>query len=224
MNKKVIVYGSRKLGKMIYYDSLDNQEFQIACFAVDEEYLADDNSFLGLPQVSIKKVVELYPPDEYDMIALITEYENMHRRETMYWKAKDIGYTLRNYISPSCDIAPDVIMKDNNLIMGQTHIGVGGQMGFNNTIRQQVYLGHDFVIGNNNVVTAGCKIGGNSEFKNNCYIGLGATIINSLKIAEDTLVGAGSVVIRDTEPYSKNVGNPSRIIGYHKEDGIKMRF
>lgn len=30
------------------------------------------------------------------------------------------------------------------------------------------------------------------------------------------------VVIRHTEPYSKNVGNPSKIIGYHEEEGIQM--
>jgi hypothetical protein len=46
--------------------------------------------------------------------------------------------------------------------------------------------------------------------------------INGITIEEEALVGAGSVVIKNTEPFSKNVGNPSHIIGYHKEEDIKL--
>jgi acetyltransferase-like isoleucine patch superfamily enzyme len=97
-----------------------------------------------------------------------------------------------------------------------------GVMGNNNTIRQNVYLGHNFTLGNNNFIAAGSTIGGRCTIKNTCYIGLSAVIKNLTIIEDETLIGAGSVVIKNTEPYSKNVGNPSRIIGYHKEDGIKL--
>lgn len=222
MNKKVIVYGNTILSKMLYYDALKHPDFTIAAFTVDKAYLQADE-FLGLPQVDFANCLELYPAEEYDMIAILGGYTCMRNREKMYFNAKDKGYKLRNYISPSCDITPDISMGENNLIFGQTHIGTGGIMGSNNIIRQQVYLGHDFMMGNNNFIGAGSRIGGNCIINNTCYVGLGVTIINNTLIAEETLIGAGSVVIRHTEPYSKNVGNPSRIIGYHVEEGIMMK-
>lgn len=221
-NKKVIVYGNTMLSRMLYYDALHHPDFDIAGFAVDRMYRTGD-TFLDLPQVCVEEVVDVYPPDEYDMIAILGGYSNMRNRPKMYDGAKALGYHLRNYISPSCDITPTVVMGENNLIFGQSHVGIGGRMGNNNILRQMVYLGHDFVLGNHNVIGAGSRIGGTCTLEEGCYLGLGVTVINNTRIARESLVGAGSVVIRHTEAYSKNVGNPSRVIGYHEEEGIRMK-
>ena len=223
MSNPVLVYGSRMLAGMLFYDSLNHPDFKIAAFVRDEEYLDMSGQYFGLPQVGFKSVKKLYPPSSFDMIVLIASYHEMRYREDMYNKAKALGYRLRNYISPSAIVSPDVEMGDNNFICEQVFLGARGRMGSCNTIRQQVYIGHDFSLGNNNVITPGCNIGGNCVMENNCYIGIGATIINKVKISEETLVGAGSVVIKDTEPYSKNVGNPSRVLGYHQEEGLQVK-
>lgn len=219
--KKVVVYGGSTLTKMLYYDAIGNDNFQISCFAADKDYL-NARELLGLPLVSYEEILNLYPPEVYDMLVIFSGYSNMRSRNDIYLKAKDLGYKLRNYISPKSDISQDISMGENNIIMGASHIGFGGTMGNNNLIRQSVYLGHDFKLGDNNVIAPGCNIGGHCEIKSHCYIGIGVTLTDHLKIAEEVLIGAGSVVIRDTEPYSKNVGNPSRIIGYHHDEGVKM--
>lgn len=223
MSKKVIIYGTGTIGTMLYYDSLKHPDFKIACFTTEEKYLIDSKSLLSVPLINSVKIAEMYPPDEYDMIVAVGGYDDVRSRAEAYNNARVLGYRLRNYISPFCDIAPDVEMGDNNIIFAQSHVGLGGIMGSNNLIRQQVYLGHDFRVGDHNVFAPGTKFGGRCIVENSCYVGLGATVIDSRKIAEETLIGAGSVVIKDTEPYSKNVGNPSRVIGYHREEGIKMR-
>lgn len=224
MSNEVIVYGSRMLAGMLYYDSLRHPDFKIVAFAQDEEFLDESGYYMGLPQVGLKSVTEKYPASSFDMIVLTASYQNMRCREDMYIKAKALGYQLRNYVSPSSIISPDVEMGENNLICEQVFLGARGNMGSCNTIRQQVYLGHDFQLGNNNVITPGCKIGGDCHIENNCYIGLNATIINNIMISEESLVGAGSVVIKNTEPFSKNVGNPSRVLGYHTEEGLKVNL
>lgn len=222
MNKKVIIYGNTMLSQMLYYDAMHHSDFVIAGFSVDQEYLSED-TFMGLPQVSFDKVTEVYPPDAFDMIAVRGGYTNMRSRKDMYLRAKEKGYMLRNYISSTCDITLTIKMGDNNLIFGQSHIGIGGRLGSNIIIRQQVYLGHDFFVGDNSVIGVGCKIGGNCIIEDTCYLGIGATVVNNTKIGKESLVGAGSVVIRHTEYYSKNVGNPSRVTGYHEEEGIRMK-
>ncbi len=224
MSKPVIVYGSRLLSKILYFDSLRHSDFKIEAFTLDEDYLDGSGYFLGLPQVGFKSLFETYPIDSYDMIVLTTSYNDMRNREGMYNKAKASGYRLRNYISPSSVISPDVKMGDNNLIFEQVFLGSTGRMGSCNTIRQQVCIGHDFNIGNNVVITQGCNIGGNCTIKNNCYIGMGATIINDIVISEECLIGAGSLVLKDTEPFSKNVGSPSRVMSYHEQEGLKVNL
>jgi sugar O-acyltransferase (sialic acid O-acetyltransferase NeuD family) len=221
MTKKVVVFGNTNMSKMVFYDAAGMSDFEIACFTVDKEYMTGDE-FLGLPLVEFEKITELYPPSEYDMLAVLSGFTCMRNKEKLYLKAKSKGYSMRNYVSAKADFSPEVTMGENNIILAQTHIGIGGVMGNNNLIRQHVYLGHDFVIGNNNSIMAGVTIGGSCKIKDSCYFGLGATVLNGLAIEEETLVGAGSVIIKNTEPFSKNVGNPGRIIGYHKEEGIKL--
>ena len=218
---KIIVYGNTTLSRMIFYDAAFSDRFEIAAFASDAKYM-DGPEFCGLPQVDFARIEQVYPPDCYDMIAVIGGYSNMRDRALHYQKAKAKGYLLRNYISPRADITPEVEMGENNIILGQTHIGIGGRMGDNNMIRQNVYIGHDFRIGDHNFIGPGCNIAGFCTIASTCYIAMGSTVINNTNIAEETLIGAGSVVIRHTEPYSKNVGNPSRVIGYHREEGIRM--
>lgn len=219
--KKVVIYGNTALSQMIYYDSVCNDDFKIAAFAVDREYLQQD-TFCGLPQIDIEMAAQLYPPAEFDMLAVLGGYSCIRNRLRFFNKAKSFGYCLRNYISSSAEITPTVSMGQNNIIMSRVHVGIHGQMGNNNLIRQNAYLGHDFVMGDHNVIGPGCNIGGHSIFENCCYVCIGSTLIDHIILAEETLIGAGSVVIHSTEAFSKNVGNPARILGYHKENGIQM--
>lgn len=224
MEKDVVVYGSRLLAKMLYEDSRYHPSFHIVAFCVDQEFLDPSGSYLGLPQVPYNLLSGIYPPETYDMIVLDASFNDMRNRSKLVEKAKASGYSLRNYISPSSILGSGIKMGENNLILEQCYLGSDGVMGSNNIIRQQVYLGHNFSMGNYNVVNAGSKIGGYGSIGNRCYIGMGSTIINRINFSEEVLIGAGSVVIKNPEAYSVNVGNPSRFIKEHKNEGLKVIF
>ncbi len=171
MSNSVIVYGGRILSEMLFYDSLRHPDFKVAAFARDEAYLNED-SFLGLPLIDINKASDDYPPHSFDMIVLTATYEDMRHRNGLYLKAKRLGYYLRNYVSSSSVVSPDIEMGENNVIFEQAFLGCKGRMGSCNTIRQQVYLGHHFSLGDHNVLTPACRIGGHVVIENNCYIGI----------------------------------------------------
>ena len=67
MSNAVIVYGSRMLAGMLYYDSLRHPDFKIEAFVQDEPYLDKSGFYLGLPQVGFKMVTENYPTSKYDI-------------------------------------------------------------------------------------------------------------------------------------------------------------
>lgn len=52
------------------------------------------------------------------------------------------------------------------------------------------------------------------EIGNDVWIGSNVRIMDGVKIGDGSIIGAGAVVTRDIEPYSINVGIPSRIIKY----------
>lgn len=55
---------------------------------------------------------------------------------------------------------------------------------------------------------------------NDVWIGDNVTIKDGVSIGDGAIIGANSLILKDIEPYSINVGTPSRIIGYRfeKED------
>ena len=87
-------------------------------------------------------------------------------------------------------------------------------------------------IGNNVMIAPNCMIvGGNHGIENkgipmifqeslekgiliedDVWIGANSTIVDGVRIAKGSVIGAGSVVTRDTQPFSVNVGVPSKII------------
>jgi|GEM_PF-4704112 len=81
MTKRIIVYGNTIVSKMLFYNAMIGNHFDIACFTVNKEYLKDVE-FLGLPLIHIEHIVDLYPPDEYDMV--VGGYSLMRNREKMY--------------------------------------------------------------------------------------------------------------------------------------------
>ncbi|MHC1719386.1 MAG: acetyltransferase [Clostridiaceae bacterium] len=221
MAKKVVIFGIGFNSKMVLYDAEGRSDFEIAAFSVDKEYM-EGNEFLGLPLVEFERITELYPPEEYDMLVISAGYKRLRNKEFLYDRVKSKGYKLRNYISRTVDFSKEVVMGDNNIIFAQAHIGIGGVMGNNNIIAQQVFLGHNFIMGDNNFIASQVVIGGHCTIKNTCHLGFNCTILEGVTIEEETLVGAGSVVIKNSEPFSTIVGNPSRIIRYHKDEGIEL--
>jgi len=212
MSKEVVIFGAGRFTDMIYYDAKNHDDFHIAAITVDEEYRNGD-SYLGLPLIAFEEIEKKYPPSDYDMLLVASCQNDMRIRRMLFSKIKNKGYALRNYISPKSDCA-EVEMGENNIVMAFAHVGLYGIMGNDNLVRQHVYLGHDFNLKDHIVIAPGCRIGGNCLIEEFSYIGLGVIINDGKKIREESFIGSGSVVIRDTEKFSINVGNPSRIIKY----------
>ena len=215
MNKKTVLYGNRSLCKMLYLDSLHNDQIEVVAFVVDKAYKSPSGFFSRLPQVAFETVEKDYPPTEYSMIVLEGTLKEVDA-PSLYLKAKAKGYTLLNYFSPKAVIAESFVCGDNNVIFELAYVGHNGKMGSNNVIRQQVYLGHDFVLEDNVILNSGVQVGGFCTLKRDVFVGIGATVINDLTLGEYSIVGAGSVQLKHTEPYSKNVGCPAKNIGYRQ--------
>jgi len=78
----------------------------------------------------------------------------------------------------------------------ETHTSQGNKKTESKPSPEQTYLGPDTWVGNN------------------------AVVLSKVRIESGSIIGAGSVVTKDTHPYSVNVGNPARLVGYRFEKEI----
>ncbi|QRN85515.1 hypothetical protein JR334_11295 [Clostridia bacterium] len=219
--KPVVLYGTSPVSQMVFLDAKEQEDFQIVA-ATQKREDRNNDTFFDIPLLDFHTITKEYPPEDYDMLLAISHITEIRYRQRLFETIKQMGYTMRNYISPRADVKDTSNWGENNIVMAGAHVGVNGILGDNNLIRQNTYLGHNFIVGDNNVISPGCCIAGDVVVKDGCYFGLNATVVDYLTVETETLVGAGAVVIKNTEPYSTNVGNPSRVIAYHSEKGVQV--
>ncbi len=58
------------------------------------------------------------------------------------------------------------------------------------------------------------------EIGNDVWIGANVMIIEGVKIGDGAIIGSGAVVSKDIEPYSINVGNPIKPLGYRFDESV----
>lgn len=132
-----------------------------------------------------KKVVRRALAKKYKPITLIHPRAGIHN-------PKKIGNGT--VIQSGSNIAPNVIIGD------YCHINYSCS------------IGHDSILGNFTTLTPLCALSGFTKTGECAYFGTGSIVLPGLTIGEYSIVGAGSVVLKDTEPYTVNVGSPTRII------------
>jgi len=217
-NKRIVIYGTGPLAKLLYYYLNFDSSYKVTCFCVNAAYISE-NEFCGLPVVSFEEVEKTYPPTEYEMILAIG-YSKMRSRKKLFNDVKAKGYNLANYVHSSV-ITHDVVMGENNIIFAGCVIEPNVKIGNNNVIWSMTLLGHDCIIGNHNYISAKCLVSGDSQICDLCFIGNGTTMINGLLISNETCVGAASYLRKGTKEQGVYVGNPAKLLKINA-NGIEL--
>lgn len=120
-------------------------------------------------------------------------------------------------------IDPSVIMSDRIkigkgcIICTGTILTVDINIGSHVIINLDCTIGHDTIVKNFVTMNPSVNVSGNVVIGERVEIGTGCQIIQGLNIGEGTIVGAGAVVVKELPKYCTAVGNPAKIIKFHKE-------
>lgn len=197
--KKLVIFGTGDNAELArYYFELDC-DYQVVAFTVNAKFNSD-KEFSGLPIVDFESITEIFPPSEYDMFIAVG-YGSMNSiREEKYIAAKELGYTLPNYISPRATILTDLI-GENNFILEDNTIQPFVKIGNNNVIWSGNHIGHHGTIGDHCFITSQVTISGRVVINDNCFLGVNSTFRDNITIAYKTLVGAHSWISKNTKQY-----------------------
>ncbi len=219
--KRLIIYGLGDFAKTMRYYFAKDTDYKVVAFCADKNYINQDE-LDGLPVVPFENIENIYGNDEYKMFVAVG-YSKMRARKLMYEKARNKQYEMASYVSPLANIDPSVVFGMNNVVLQGSQIEPFCTIGDNNIIWSSVNVSHDVRIGSHCFIASQSLLGGRVKVGDGCFLGFNCTILQELMLAEETLVGAKSLVISTTQPFSENIGLPSKIARFHIEDGIVIK-
>lgn len=213
--KKIVIIGGRGNGTVIASTIEDinkvSLSYKIVGFLNDGEKIGTlINGYPVLGPVS-QELCNKYS-DAFYIYALISVGKAEERVEKL--KSLDIDDTKWiNIIHPSvsigsnCELGHGVILMPNVILSPNVKLGNFVQV-YGNSI-----VGHDTLVEHYCFISNSSSIGSYITINEGAHIGSNCSIRERVIIGEWSLIGLGSVVLNDIEPFSKNVGVPSKRLG-----------
>ena len=135
------------------------------------------------------------------------------------------------HISSGAVIGDDCSFGQNVFIGNKVKIGNNVKVQNNVSIYDNIVLENNVFCGPSmvftNVINPRSKFPRKNEYKTTLVkegatLGANCTILCGIVIGENAFVGAGAVVTKNLLPYSLNIGNPSKHIGWISDFGEKI--
>jgi sugar O-acyltransferase (sialic acid O-acetyltransferase NeuD family) len=208
---KVVLYGNGSVARATYHALCYESQYEVAGFTVDRASMKD-NELLGLPVVPFDEVKAVFPPEGFLMRIAVGYVAVNKLRADRFFQAKEMGYRMFNYISPTAVIGPDVHMGENCTVGVNCVISSSVRIGDNVTISANTFIGHDVVIKDHCFLGNCVGIAGGVTIEPYCYFGINATVRNLVTIARECVIGAGALILQDTKEKEVYMGTPANLI------------
>ena len=185
--EKLLLVGAGGLGRVVH----EHVSNKYACAFVDdakEEGINID----GCSVIGTTSDLEVLFDDYKKLVVTIG---NNALRESLYSRAKKIGFEFPNIIVPSAYISPYAIIGEGCIILNNVVVQNGSQIGNGVILNPGVEIHHDSMVGNyvliytNSVVRTMARIG------DRAHIGSTLTISNGVNVQKDAIIVNGRTLV-----------------------------
>lgn len=209
--KKVILFGLNDFAELAYFYLVNDSEYEVFAFCVNEKYLPLEKVYKGLPVVAFEEIENIYSPSEYLFFVPMSPRNMNISRKEIYLEAKKKGYNFISYISSKATVLSNKI-GENCFILEDNTIQPFVEIGNNVMIWSGNHIGHHSKIKDHIMFTSHVVLSGHCIVESNSVLGVNATIRDGVIIAEGTFVGMGATITQDTEKWKVYVGCPAKPI------------
>lgn len=207
--KKLIIFGTGKMGEMAHYYITHDSDYEIEAFTSDREYI-EENQFMGLPVVPFEDIEQKYPPSECDMFVAVGYGKLNSIRREKYEAAKEKGYKLINFISSKTIQYGDTQIGDNCFILENQVFQSKVTIGNNVVIWSGNHFGHDVEIGDHAWISSHVVVSGGVKIGESSFVGVNATLRDHIKIGNKCIIGAGALILGNAEDKSVYIAQPTK--------------
>jgi sugar O-acyltransferase (sialic acid O-acetyltransferase NeuD family) len=205
--KRIVIFGVKGFAEISHHYFTHDSEYAVSAFTVDAPYIKEA-TFKGLPVVPFEEVERQFPPADYDMFVAVGIRGVNTLRATKVAEAEAKGYRLASFVSSKADVAPDLVVRPNTMIMECAGIQPFVEIGRDTIIWSTTRIGFHTRIGDHCWIV--CAIFGESVTVGDfSFVGLSATIAPSVSIGKRNIIGAGALILKDTKDFEVYKGHPS---------------
>lgn len=167
------------------------------------------------PSTSYKSYSTIGSDDDLDAIfksgitlaAITVGYLGRSRlRETLFCKAKSIGFTFPPIIDPSAVVANDAIIGEGSFVGKLAVVNANAHVGSMNIVNTGAIIEHDCRLGDYSHVAVNATLCGSVDAGEFVFVGANAVVVQGVSLGDFSLIGAGAVVLKDVEEHQRAVG------------------
>jgi len=216
MKKKILLYGARSTGYIIYEMLKD---LNISTHYIFDPFLKKVVFKSNLKFSYKKKDLFNYIKLSNNFVVCIAREDGLARYKISK-EFENLGLKSINIISKLSSIHKSSKIGRGIISMPKSYVNRGVTIGDYCILNTGSMIDHECIIGNGVHLMGGCYLAGRVKVNDYASIGATATILPDITIGKNSIVGAGSVVTKDVKPNTVVVGNPARILrkNYPKYD------
>jgi sugar O-acyltransferase (sialic acid O-acetyltransferase NeuD family) len=204
---RIVIFGAGAFAELAHYYFTHDSAYTVAAFTVDGAYLREP-TFRGLPVVPYEEVPARFPPEEYGMFVAIGIGRVNRLRAAKVDEVETSGYRLASFVSSRADVAADLEVRPNTMIMERAGIQPFVAIGRDTIVWSASRIGFHTRVGDHCWLT--CALFGESvTIGDFTFVGLNATVAPGLTLGRSNVIGAGALILHDTKDDEVYPGTPS---------------
>lgn len=133
-------------------------------------------------------------------------------RRRIFCKLESIGAEIETVIASTAKVSINAKIRKGTIVMHQSFINAGVNIGENCIINTRALVEHDTVIGSHSHLSTNAVVNGDCKVGNEVFIGSASCIANGITLNDNVVIGSGSNVIRNIISEGVYLGNPAKKI------------
>ncbi len=219
--KKLVLFGAGKITEVVHYYAVNECEFEVAGFCVDNEYHKNEE-FLGKKVVPLSKLKDQFPPNEFDVFVAIGYHDLNELRQAKCQQLEELGYQLASIIPSSAGVPANVKTGKNCFIMPPAIIHPSVVIGDNVFVWSGAMIGHHSNIEDNCWLTSTCSIGGSVNLGAGSFLAMNAVVAHSVNVGKSCFLGANTLVTKHMEDSQVVISESSKPIRLNSKQFLRM--
>lgn len=199
MNKPIVIFGAGDIAEVAHYYFKHDSDRDVVAFTVDQDFL-DKKELHGLPVIPFEKILDVYPPDNFDVFIAISYTKLNTVRMEKFNTVKKLGYETASYISSAATILNNDQIGENCFILEDNTIQPFSRIGNNVTLWSGNHIGHHATIRDHTFISSHVVISGGVTIGEQCFVGVNCTVRDHVNIGDRSILGAGALLLTNAEP------------------------